>query len=914
MVLQRKSIFYVTLIVVFALGAYFRASGLFRGLEDGVVFHPDSSKQVMALYNYLSGNYVQYYDSLYYDGYPYGLNRVDELFIRGWRKVAAPVEEYLFVPSSTSRVGRGRVMLYYKGRVLRVLYGMIVMAFLYASATQLWGRWYGVGAAAIYALAPLGSTVTHSVTGDIGVDLFLALLLVAGTRFVCSGRMRWFILMGAACGMGFVCKFQGLLSVWIILLLLVASVWHAGRVSLKRPWKGFGLGLFGFVFGVVLLNPAFLIDATRTWRYMRQNFVFIRNYNVPQAFMDLPVHEKMIHGLRANLLPMIGHIGIMLFSIAICVCVWQLVRLYKDLRKRETLDGMVCRRSFFGLAIISFSIGALFMATALKPMVQPFHFSFLLPTLALTSMLGISLLLASRSQWGKRISGVVFVLLLAELGWGSLREDYFWRRPENAGFGARFAETVVDDRSLGTENLALEGLSNRFFTERATKPVFRNRPSAMLAPTPWWEDHESLPYPPVPYPGGQRWIFMHGADFPRSTRMFEVPVRSSVRKTLVFDARPTHIRLGIQTGYRPARFSIRHRGRVVSNVLLPQHAQKIITLDSLRVAYRHVSDEKALRAVGVDIQVESDLGPVWVTVLDHDFAVERFAYFGADRAYRDHMQDFAEALSTAVDAGVTEALEPLLYYRDQKRMTVKEAFAALPGADPLVLPAGAFALQLDLGPVAVTNRMHVRLVRGPTVEDGLESSIDVGPGDTQLIWQFSKAFHPFDGMLEVRADHPGLQVLGWELKPDPAGMAGFVREESWEAWPQDTSLEIVYPRLGILHGLAVRTEEGRPFYAVRFDVDDGISHQRMDNAILFLHVKDEQGEVVGGWDIPLRAATLTDSYTNWHPAEPLPSGHYVIDGGVYHARNLRRFRFRAPDVLEANIRSRYVRLGSFTVE
>jgi hypothetical protein len=69
---------------------YFRASGLFHGLKEGHIFHPDSPKQVLKIQQNLEGDHVTYHDSLFYDGYPYGLNRVDEVILRTLRGIIAP--------------------------------------------------------------------------------------------------------------------------------------------------------------------------------------------------------------------------------------------------------------------------------------------------------------------------------------------------------------------------------------------------------------------------------------------------------------------------------------------------------------------------------------------------------------------------------------------------------------------------------------------------------------------------------------------------------------------------------------------------------------------------------------------------------------------------------------------------------
>lgn len=912
--------FGICLLLAVLAGTYFRASGLFRGLADGVVFHPDAPKQVTALYNYLDGSYVQYYNSLFYDGYPYGLNRVDELFLRVWRRVVTPLRNVLYTHADVPTDG-DKDQLYYQGRVLRVLYGIFVMGFLFATAKILWGPWHGLGAVTLYGLAPLGSAVTHSVTGDVGVDLFISVLLFLAARFVRENRLFWFVLMGAACGMGFACKFQGLLGIWIIFLLMIASLWQSGQVQKLRPWKGFGLCIMGFVVGVLLLNPAFLIDASRTWRYMRHNFVFIKNYNVPQEFIDLPLHEKVIHGLSANLFPMINHVGIVMVALAALVGLWLFLLIFRDVRNRGSLDSFTLRKRFFGFGISSFSLGALLLATGLKRMVQPFHFSFLLPPLALVTIWGIDVLCQTKKVGVRILAAAFFMLATGSMLTESIGENYFWQRPENTRLGMRFADVVSGNSNFGTVGQFEPGMSNFFFTEPAKKPVFRNRPSGMRAPTSWWASHSSLPFPPVPYPGGYHWIFMHGADYPRSTRMYEVPAGKRVQRTLVYRTQPSAIRLGIQTGYRPSRFSVKTRGNNRIDGFLTQHGQQVITLDNLKADYAHHGNTEETRAVGMHIEVKSELGPVWVTVLDDELALERFRHFGVRGvgATGETLQHQRTMYEPDVFAN---ALRPLLYHGSSADMEISDTYTVLTESTPLVLASGAYVLHLNLEEVTSDNRVYVRFMQGRLRDERLYGVADerlhyvaaVSAGTKSLAWHFEKNFIPFDGVLEIRAERPGVTISGWELKPDSEGMVKFMPGPFEKApWADFSVTPIVFPDVGTMHKLLVSVEDFLPRYALRFDLHKDIRPTDFANAVAFLHVKNERGEMVSAWDIPLWATSLDDDRVWWHDAERLPAGRYFVDGGVYHVRTRLRFPFQKPEGVAVNMRRKYVRLADFEV-
>jgi hypothetical protein len=80
-----------------------RTAGLFRGLDAGYVVHPDEPKQIQALSNYLAGRYVWYTGSWFYDGYPFGLNHVDEYILRPVLALARRLQTHLSPESAPPR-------------------------------------------------------------------------------------------------------------------------------------------------------------------------------------------------------------------------------------------------------------------------------------------------------------------------------------------------------------------------------------------------------------------------------------------------------------------------------------------------------------------------------------------------------------------------------------------------------------------------------------------------------------------------------------------------------------------------------------------------------------------------------------------------------------------------------------------
>ncbi|MDE0840109.1 MAG: hypothetical protein OSB41_13800, partial [Kiritimatiellae bacterium] len=68
-----RGLMIAALCVLTLLTLYLRSAGLFRGLEREFVFHPDASKQFLALNNFLNGIDRWPVGNVTYYGYPYGL-------------------------------------------------------------------------------------------------------------------------------------------------------------------------------------------------------------------------------------------------------------------------------------------------------------------------------------------------------------------------------------------------------------------------------------------------------------------------------------------------------------------------------------------------------------------------------------------------------------------------------------------------------------------------------------------------------------------------------------------------------------------------------------------------------------------------------------------------------------------------
>lgn len=921
---QIRAFHLVFLLVLLAAG-YFRAAGLYRGLEDGTVAHPDARKQILMLDHYLHGNAVAYHGNLFYDGYPYGLNRVDEWAIRAARSVGDAIRGILVPGDEMHMVPSRHHSLFHWARSLRVIYGLIAMLLVFGAVLRFGrDRWAALAAAALYGLAPLGSTVTHAATGDVGVDLFIAAALYAAAAFAGNGRIRWLAALSAACGMAFACKYQGALGLWIgglPLLLAFSGTDRPWRRLLRRGWTMAA----GFAAGVLALTPGFCVDPEKTWRNMWLNFSFVKDYGVSADFLEQPLLARMRWGLGHNVPFVAESIGYGLLAMGLLALVASLGtarRVFRtEFADRETRERERRRAATF-VAVASFPWMALFLATALKPEVQPFHFSFLLPPLAVACGMGWISIGPHGNRAGRISAVVLLAICLVELTAGSLREDFFWRRPEIHQAGAEYSQTVFGTDEYGTRRHVGRRVIKQFYVEPAVLPVFRSRPCGLKHPeVEWWRQQIQLPVPSIPFPGGGHWIFMNGPVFPRNDRMFAVPASGTgmfgrpgyggddlllttlrdqgawIEHTLVFNRQPENVQLGLRTGRWPARYVLEASGEKPSAGFLPPHSQILLPLRNLRPRFAFPGSDGKPEAQIVTLRMRAQLGPVWATVLASDKARALYLRHGPpsgaapEAAFQPDWNDDV----------LLEQLRSLRYVDSTGPLEVTEKPRALPGGEN-PLEAGAYVLTARVLNPGPARRLRLELLDASGLAHSVPAlEVDVPPGEVEVVWRFTKDFAPYDGDLCASADGPGLSIPSWTLVPDVDALQRWqpaAAATSPPDMPPETVLDVRYPGIGTWHGIqmpdAIPADQMFP-YAVRFDLDEAVPHRIFHEFHLFLHLRNAQGEQVATLDYPLSQASFVSDRINWKTGGPFPAGPYTLEGGLYNVRTGIRARFVAPD-------------------
>lgn len=904
---------WLALIVVVILGGSLRTAGLFRGVDEGAVFHPDVPKQVDMLREYLAGNPVRYRDSWFYDGYPYGLNVVDAAIIRSSRAVARPLRDW-FASSGSDADMPSLSALHRWGLVLRAMYGVLTILLVFAAV-----RRFGCGpgpalvAAALCALAPLGATVTHAITGDVGVDLFLAVALWCAASHARTRHRAWLASCGLACGAAFACKYQGALALWIPAAgVLLSESYRAGWW--RRVAADGAAALLGFIAGAVVLLPAFWVSPSRAWQDMLLNFARIKNYNAPEGYASLSVSGRLGHGLGENLPSIAQSLGWGLCALGVLAATGLAVAWLRARRKGEA-DAPGWQTS-----VVLFPVLALLASTMLKPSVQPFHFSYLVPVLAVATGL---LLARTPAGVGRGVLGVVLLLSAGEALWVQRQELFFWRRAEICRYGERFGATVLERPASAAKPDDVTRALKLFHLEPARLSVFRNRASAVgLRDAPWWTEQHQLPVPTVAWPHAESWMFLAGPVFPRSDREVLVPAsgpkmpfrgamsanpddaqamvfsRSAAGRWMTHDlvlrAAPDRLRVGVRSGRWPARYDVEVGGERQHGMLKP-HAQAMLEFERPRVAFACPGGAGRPASAIVTCRARAQLGPVWMTVLQDDRERDTYLAFGPDAAAPASMLPADELQRRLDDIRYIESAGPVWLDPEPRRIR----------GDGHPLAAGVYTLDAAVSNTGAVQDIHFALQDKYGLPSGVpDFEATVEPGLQRVSWTLAKGFVPYDADLMAWCDVPGLTIERWTLKPEGHAMAQWpascppAAATGWQDGVMRHDVDVRFPGVASLRaiGLPARVAPGGTItYTTRWELDAAISHSAFHDAVVFLHLKNPEGRTVAELDYPLRQAAFADDrmvVKRLNLPSALTPGTYALYGGLYDSVTRHRYQPR----------------------
>ncbi len=897
----------IALILILLLGLYLRAAGLLRGLAAGHVFHPDAPKQTQALSFYLQNRYLWYFNSPFFDGYPFGLNHLDEWICRTAYQILRPIHAVIQPGSTPLPYPAGSALLYWTA-ALRLLYGMAALALAALAARRLLPQPAPRLAALLaLALAPLAFNNTHFATGDVGLDLFTAAMILMLAHYVERRQAIWIAFAGFCCGLAFAVKYQGLLTFGAVAALLVAE-WFFLRSDGRDCLRKMALSVVALASGAVTGTPALLLNFRRTWRDMRNNFVFLQNYGVPPAYLDRPFTDRLRHGLTHNLPEIAGLLGWIMLALALAALVALTIRLARR-RAAAAPDTDRCPALIWALAV--FLPAALLLATLLKPMVQPFHFSYLQWPACLAGAWTLAALAAAPRRAARLAALGLGLLAIGEFIPAAARETFFWSRQDTGEMAQAFAQRVfrnpLPTADRGPNRQALK----YFFLEAANPAVFRNKPYKVLHPDPmFWNRLGIAPLPTVPLLDDPDWIFINGPVFPRSDRLFPAPPDQCLTRELVYYQEPARdVALGIRSGPDPVEVTLQLGGTTAVRQLAP-NTQVVLHLRprSWRTLPCAAPENGAVHIV--PLRVRARLGAAWINVLDRPEEIAHFQLFGGEapvaRAGPGTLPPRAELLAQLAQTAFVDL--------DRPRPLPIRAEPAPLFASAIPLPAGVYTLECVLRAAHVPDRITLECMdpahpgehTPPAGALWAPRQSFILTADVQVVrFTFAKYFAPYVVNIAAANEHPtaASELVDARLYPAAATLLDDLerfqttgtRPEWCARGPRPASVR-EQPVAGVTFGRALDLTAlafpdvitaGQSFeYAFRFAVRRyHIPH--FSELVVFVHLENEAGELAATFDFPIRLAGFNDgpvAAVAGRIPSSLPAGRYRLTAGVYNSR------------------------------
>lgn len=915
---------------ILTIALLLRANGMFRGLTYDYSFHPDVPKQIAALGNFLQDKYVWYVGSLFYDGYPLGLNHLDEWLLRGFMALRQTV--VMFILPEAQPLGQPeKITLYYWVHSLRLLYSLCCLGLLYHLTRKiLQDQTSALMALLLAGIAPLAIVVSHMASGDIGVDLFTLISFTCLAAYTRQSRKGWFLAAGLATGLAFSCKYQGALAALATGLFILLELAHDRRI--RGALASLSLFCLGAFSGILAGTPAAFINWGRTWKYMQANFEFIRHYNVNPEFLALPVMTRVLYSLTANTPVIVNALGWSITLTALGGLVHAALQLRMG-RRDPSRDSTEVKTGLLVFSLLAFPFLALLVSIAGKPEVQPFHFSYLQPLLVFGAVYALRQLWISPRRFPKLLAGFLLVMAISESAYITRREAFFWGRSDNRHWARNLPAKLFTPTVAATHSA---GIIKTIDLEPGGPAVFRNRATSVNVPeAEFWNQTHIAPVPNFPLSMDEDWLFPNGPVFPRNDRYFKVSKGVAVSRHVVLYAPPTAFQFGLRCGSWPARVTLSYGGDKRLLTLTP-HSQTNLALTprwwKTSMDMRGVPGEIFL--VPLDVQTEG--GNAWVTLLADRREARVFDFYGGKICESGELT--AGDIPTQAQC---DALEEVRFIEGEGApadITPETGWThglRFP-EEGLALPCGPYLAEFVLDGQSPASELTLKLDDYHKC-DALapyQGHYRLGYGPQVITARFTKAFAPFETQLELKVVTGRCRLVRWSIRPDvdqirqdlenlrkgaatPSWLSTGKRppdpESAWDKAPITFGDGLRLTRLSVPATLSTGKDVIIPC-ELSFE-KFGLAH--FEDYVFFIHLLDNQGHTVHTFNFPLWQTFALGSLNipfHFDPPAQLPPGQYGLELGLYNARIGKRLPIAGRGIPEQEQRKRHYTFGRTLLE
>jgi len=398
----------ITLAVILCGAFALRTDGLFHGLDDGRIYHPDTAKQISAAHRFMQGTFYYEIGLRDYDGYPYfnsliaaGIRYPFRRLSQAWTRHVADEEPPPTPPMTFEFV-----------RVLNAVESTLAVLLICVLGRMLAGPVAGLLAAAMLACSPIDITTCHYANGDTAAALFGLLALMFAVRIYRHGHWADYVLATAFSVCSFSSKYYGTASAIPIITAHLLRI-RTRRDLFSKPillpiatMAGTAVAAF------FLTTPGAISHPRKTVLNIHAFMQYTSGFKLPEQYANASIPGRFLLSMKANLPVFVDLLGP---AILLLACAF-FVR-------------TIARKNRSHWVIASLPIFYIFIGLTMKPAVQPVYHTVTVPSLILAASVFISTLFAWRRLpgTGRMIGALLALAVLLPLANAGRREALLFR-------------------------------------------------------------------------------------------------------------------------------------------------------------------------------------------------------------------------------------------------------------------------------------------------------------------------------------------------------------------------------------------------------------------------------------------------------------------------------------------------------
>lgn len=292
---------------VFMLALLLRTAGLSHDLDQGRIYHPDTSKQVRATERFLRGEYYTYIGSRDFEGYPYFNSHLAACIVRAYQAVRNGMRSHLglpYVPAHISLTG-----LFWITRVMNAVLSSLAVVLVYWIGARFFTRGAGIIGSLLLAFSPTDITACRFAAGDTTAAFFALGCVYCALNIAGQARYRDYILAALLAAAAFSTKYHGAIALGAVGLAHLSFYRPIQRLFSPASIARGGVLIVAFILGVLVTSPALLVYPERAFKEIVAFLEYTASFGMTPEMLALSPVERFQMGMGLNMPVLLDILG-----------------------------------------------------------------------------------------------------------------------------------------------------------------------------------------------------------------------------------------------------------------------------------------------------------------------------------------------------------------------------------------------------------------------------------------------------------------------------------------------------------------------------------------------------------------------------------------------------------------------------